>query len=210
MNLPTNRFGAAILAGIFLLPLFTPAQNKTETNSPAPPNLTADYPKDRAGIMIENSGWTAVPSTFPSKTRVKNSIAASLTYSAVPAGIRAEYEGLHAQVQLAPGRPVICICHLVSLPGAPALVRLHPKKNLRELDGGRLPLLGAKMSEAKQSDLIAVEVSQPENMVWLVRPLQALPEGEYALMLGTQNMSIFPFTVSPPASDSTGTVPNKH
>jgi hypothetical protein len=66
------------------------------------------------------------------------------------------------------------------------------------------------MSEAKQNDLIAVEVSQPENIVWLVRPLEALPAGEYALMLGTQNMSIFPFTVSPPANDSPSPVPGKH
>ena len=103
----TSGFGAVILAGIFLLPLFTPAQSKTDTNSLAPPNVTADYPQDRAGVMI------------------------------------------------------------------------------------------------------AVEVSQPENMVWLVRPLEALPAGEYALMLGTQNMRIFPFTVSSPANDSAASVPNK-
>src|SRR5258708_35392870 len=41
-----------------------------------------------------------------------------------------------------------------------------------------------------------VDVTQPENMVWLVRPQQPLPAGEYALMLATQNVSIFPFTVT--------------
>jgi hypothetical protein len=210
MNWYTIRFAGALLAGIFLLPFFISAQNNTATNPAAPENVAAEYPKDQVGILIQNSGWTAVPGAYPSKTRVMNGIAASLTYSAVPAGIRAEYEGLHAAVQLMPGRPVICICHVISIPGAPVLVRLHPKKSLRELDGGRLPLLGAKMSEAKQSDLVPAEVSQPENSVWLVRPTETLPAGEYALMLGTQNMSIFPFTVSSPAGDSAGSVPSKH
>jgi hypothetical protein len=210
MNSYMNRFSDAVLAGIFLLPVFTAAQSKTDTNSSAPSNLTADYPKERTAVMIESSSWAVVPGAFPSKSHVKRGVAASLTYGAVPAAIVAEYDGLHAQVQITPGRPVICISHFVSLPGTPVLVRLHPKKNIRELDGGRLPVIGAKMSEAKENDLIPVEVSQPESIVWLVRPLQALPEGEYALMLGTQNMAVFPFTVSNPASDSPSPAPDKH
>jgi len=39
-------------------------------------------------------------------------------------------------------------------------------------------------------------VSQPERGVWLVRPRQDLPAGEYALMLGTRNVNIFPFTLA--------------
>jgi hypothetical protein len=199
-----------ILGAISVSPGLVSAQDKTDSSSTAPANFTADYPKDRTGMLIENSGWTDVPNAHPSKTHVKRGIAASFTYGAVPAVVVAEYEGLHAQVQLAPGRPVLCICHVLSLPGAPALVRLHPKKTFRELDGGRLPVLGAKISEATKNDLIAVEVSQPENTVWLIRPREALPAGEYALMLGTQNMSIFPFTVASLPSDSPNPVPDKH
>jgi hypothetical protein len=208
MKLSVSRLRLVILGGICLLPSFAPAQSETDANSSAPSVVTADYPKDSTGVLIDSSGWTEIPPAFPSKTHVKHAIAASLTYGAVPAVVVAEYHRLHAQVQLAPGRPVFCICHVASLPGTPVVVRLHPKKNSRELDGDRLPVLGAKVSEATKSDLVDVDVSQPESTVWLVRPREALPSGEYALMLGTQNMSIFAFTVSNPANASP--VADKH
>jgi hypothetical protein len=211
MKPSTTRIVGLILGTILVWPALVSAQkNKTDGSSTEPANFTADYPKDQTGVLVENSDWADVPQAFPSKTHVKRGIAASFTYGAVPAVVVAEYEGLHAQVQLPPGRPVLCICHVFSLPGAPTLVRLHPKKNFRELDGGRLPVLGSKISEATKNDLIAVDVSQPENSVWLVRPREDLPVGEYALMLGNQNMSIFPFTVSKPANDSPKQAPDKH
>jgi len=111
----------------------------------------------------------------------------------------AEYGGEHASTQVETAQPILCLCHFTSLPGAPVLVRLHPKKGVRELDGGRMivfPVVGnSKMADANKSDLILAEVSRPDPQVWLVRPLTPLDPGEYALMLGTQNMSIFPFTV---------------
>jgi hypothetical protein len=76
---------------------------------------------------------------------------------------------------------------------------LHPKKDARELDGGRMtvyPIVGgSKMADANKTDLIATDVSQPEPQVWLIRPQARLDPGEYALMLGTQNVNIFSFTV---------------
>src|ERR1019366_7313501 len=94
----------------------------------------------------------------------------------------------------------ICICHFYSIPGAPVLVKLHAKKGSRELDGGRMivyPLVGgSKMADANKSDLIPVDVSHPDSQVWLIRPQSPLQPGEYALMLGTQNLSIFPFTIA--------------
>lgn len=87
-------------------------------------------------------------------------------------------------------------------------MRLHPKKNARELDGARIPVPGGKVGEATKRDLIEVEVSRPESEVWLLQPREALPAGEYALMvgtqklmLGTQNMTIFPFTILPGANN---------
>jgi hypothetical protein len=198
---------------VLVSPRFTAAQDKTDTTSAAS-NFTADYPTNRPGVLIQASDWTLIAAAMPSKTRVKRGLAASLSYGAVPAAIVADYEGLHAQAQVEPGRPVICICRLISLPGAPAIVRLHPKKDHRELDGGRMTVLpivgGSKTADANQSDLIPVDVSQPEEMVWLVRPQQPLPAGEYALMLGTRNISIFPFTVAPASVDSTAPSPGKH
>src|SRR5579859_7765326 len=162
--------------------------------------LTADYPTDRAGVLIENGQWVAVTNQNPSKTKVGHGIAASLTYGAVPAKIVAEYEGEHASTQVENAQPILCLCHFSSIPGNPVLVRLHAKKGSRELDGGRMtvyPIVGnSKMADANKSDLIPVDVSQPDPQVWLIRPQAALQPGEYALMLGTQNMSIFPFTVT--------------
>jgi hypothetical protein len=87
-------------------------------------------------------------------------------------------------------------------------VRLHPKKLSRELDGGRMivyPVVGgSKMADANKSDLIPVDVSQPDPQIWIVRSQSPLEPGEYALMLGTQNLNIFPFTVVSPSTPPSG------
>jgi hypothetical protein len=193
---------------------YTSAQTTPDSSSSVPGvNLATDYPKDRAGVFVQSSDWVSMAAVMPSKTRAKRGLAASLSYGAVPASVVAEYNGPHAQVQIEPGRPVICLCHMISLPGDPVLVRLHPKKDLRELDGGRMTVLpivgGSKMADANRSDLIPADVSQPESMVWLVRPQQSLPSGEYALMLGTQNVNIFPFTVAASSADASTPSPAK-
>jgi hypothetical protein len=168
------------------------------------PELTADYPIDQGGVLIKGDQWTAVANQNPTKTRLAHSIAASLSYGVVPAKIVAEYEGEHASAQVETAQPVVCLCRFVSLPGEPVLVRLHPKKGERELDGGRMtvyPIVGnSKMADANKSDLIAADVSHPDPHVWLIRPQAPLEPGEYALMLGTQNISIYPFTVVAPSA----------
>ena len=58
-------------------------------------------------------------------------------------------------------------------------------------------LVQSKMADADKTDLIPADVSHPDPQVWIVRPQFALTPGEYALMLGTQNISIFPFSVGP-------------
>jgi hypothetical protein len=163
----------------------------------------ADYPKTRAGIYIQGTEWTPLANQNPTKTKAAHSLAAGLSYGVVPAKIVSEYDGEHASTQTDAAQPTICICHFYSIPGAPVLVRLHPKKGARELDGGRMTVYpvvgGSKMADANKTDLVAADVSQPEPQYWLVRPLSPLEPGEYALMLGTQNISIFPFTVLPPS-----------
>ena len=180
-------------------------------DQPAPSSgagLTADYPMDQAGVLIQGAEWTAVANQYPTKTRAAHSIAASLSYGIVPVKIVAEYEGEHASTQTESAQPVICLCHFMSLPGVPVLVRLHPKKGARELDGGRMyvyPVVGnSKMADANKSDIVSADVSHPDPQVWLIRPQSPLDPGEYALMLGTQNMSIFPFTVPAPSAHPTG------
>jgi hypothetical protein len=169
--------------------------------------ISADYPRNRAGVLIGEKQWAEVGNQVPFKTKVGHGIAAGLSYGLVPAKIVAEYQGERSSTRVAESQPILCICHFSSLPGSPVLVKLHVKKDARELDGGRMiihPIVGgSKMADANKTDLIAADVSQPEAQVWLVRPQMPLEPGEYALMLGTQNMSIFPFTVeaaSPPAS----------
>jgi hypothetical protein len=186
-----------------------PAQDKPGTASPAPSNFPAEYPNDGASVLVEDSGWVDLSAEFPSKIRTKRGFASSLTYGAVPAAVVAEYPGQHAELQIQTRRPVFCICNAPSIPGGPVLVKLHLKKDSRELDGGKLPVLGAKIAEAKQADLVPTEVAQPENACWLMRPREALPAGEYALMLGTQNMSIFAFTIANPSGGNLATASKK-
>jgi len=194
---------AIVLEVLFALPLPVAAQTQAPAGpgSATAPTFTTDYPIDRAGVLIRSSDWLSISPEMPAKSHVKHGFAPALTYGIAPAAAVSDYAGLHAQVQIEPGRPVICICHLISLPGNPAVVRLHPNKTFRELDAGKLHI-GSKMAEAEKSDLIAINVSQPESTVWLVQPQQALPAGEYALMLGTQNMSIFTFTVAGASSSA--------
>jgi len=192
-------FASSVLPGIH-------AQNQQAPGSG--PELTADYPRSPAGVLIQSAQWMAVANQTPSKTKMAHRVAASLSYGLAPAKVAAEYEGEHAPTQVEAVQPIICICHFMSLPGDPVLVRLHPKKLSRELDGGKMiiyPVVGgAKMADANKSDLIPADVSHPDPQVWLIRPQSPLQPGEYALMLGTQNMSIFPFAVVPVGGTSVG------
>ena len=193
MRFRTDGFVFVLGIASALSPLVS-AQN--DSAQATPPAVTDQYPATQVGVLIYGAEWTEMLSAAPAKLRTKHGLAPMLTYGVAPAAMVAEYEGAHAPVRIEPGRPVICICHVLSIPGAPALVRLHiNKKNVRELDAGKLHI-GPKAAQAESADLIPVTVSQPENHVWLIQANQALPAGEYALMLGVQNMSIFPFTVA--------------
>jgi hypothetical protein len=203
-----------VISGLLIVsvfPLSIRAQNQSSPSAASAQDdrnqISVDYPRNRAGVLIGEKQWSDVASQAPSKTKVAHGIAASLSYGLAPAKIVAEYQGQHSSTLTGESQPIICICHISSLPGAPVLVKLHAKKDSRELDGGRMtvyPIVGgSKSADANKTDLIAAEVSQPEPQVWLVRPQTPLDPGEYALMLGTQNINIFPFTVAaapPPTS----------
>lgn len=199
----------AALALFSLLPSarLAPAQGKQSTASPAPSNFPAEYPNDGASVLVENSGWVDLSEEFPSNIRTKRGLVGSLTYGAIPASVIVEYQGQHAQLQIETRRPVFSICNVPSF--GPVLVKLHPKKDLRELDGGRLPVLGAKIAQAKQSDQVPTEAVQPEKACWLMRPREGLPAGEYALLLGTKNMIIFSFTTANPPGGNPAPAPKK-
>jgi hypothetical protein len=185
------------------------AQGKPGEASLTRTNFPAEYPDDGASVLVENSGWADLSEEFPSNIRTKRGLVGSLTYGAIPAAVIVEYQGQHVQLQIETRRPVFCICNVPSFPGGPALVKLHPKKDLRELDGGRLPVLGAKIAQAKQSDQVPTEAVQPEKACWLMRPRKDVLPGEYGLMLGTQNMSIFAFTIANPSGGSAVPAPKK-
>ncbi|HEY7339164.1 MAG TPA: hypothetical protein VH639_30025 [Bryobacteraceae bacterium] len=166
----------------------------------SPTAITADYPSSPPGVLIGGPNWINIPNEAPARTRASgHGLAPALTYGIASATIIAEYRGSRAAIQIQPGRPVICICHVIAVPGQPVIVKLHPKKDAREFDGGKLHI-GSKAAKAETGDLLPVAISQPEENVWLIQPEQALPPGEYALMLGTQNLNVFPFSVA--GSDS--------
>ncbi|MDE3200135.1 MAG: hypothetical protein KGN79_04370 [Acidobacteriota bacterium] len=182
------------------------AQDAAAPSTQPDQGMANDIPMDRAGVMLHDKDWHDLRSQYPAKTRMPHSFAASLSYGIVPAKLVADYEGEHAPTQTTEQRPTICICHFASIPGQPVIVRLHIKKSIRELNGGKMivyPIVGgSKMTEAQKSDLIPADVEQQGQQVWLIRPQVALEPGEYALMLGTQNLAIFPFTVEGPTDSS--------
>ncbi len=194
--------GGFLLAALIALGAIS-AQNQVIKPADPTPAFSTDYPSDTPGIFIKDSAWKALASQMPAKTKAAHGIAASLSYGLVPAKVVAEYEGDHAPTQSDAGQPIFCICHILSLSGQPVVVRLHVKKASRELDGGKMivyPITGgSKVADANKSDLITVDVTQPDPHVWLIRPQSVLPPGEYALMLGTQNVNIYPFTISSPS-----------
>ena len=197
--LPWFRYAAAsILFSLLPFAQQPPAQDKQSAASSTPANFPEEYPTDGVGVLVENSGWEALSQELPTKIRAKRGLAQSLTYGVIPAVAIAEYSGQHAELQIETRRPVLSVCKLPSFPRGPVLVQLHPKKDLRELNAGRIPVLGAKIAEANQLDVVLTEVSQPENACWLLRPREDLPPGEYALMLPTQNFAIFAFTIAHP------------
>lgn len=179
----------------------TTAQSEANTIHPVSSDYKVEYPKDEAGVLINSSGWAEIFRDSPADSHLKRAFAASLTYGAIPSRIVVEYDGPHADVQLPSGQPILCVCHVPGVLDPPVLIRLHSKKNSRELDGGRIPILRGKIGEVTKSDVIDADVSRPESTVWLIQPREALSPGEYALMvgtqkmMGTQNMAIFPFTV---------------
>lgn len=193
-------FSAVIVSGVVR------AQDQTAPAPATTAGFPSDYPMARPGVFIQGSAWSEVQNQFPAKTRAARGIAASFSYGLVPAKVVADYYGERSATQTDLSHPVLCICHIISLPGQPVIVRLHPKKDMRELDGGRMivyPVVGgSKMADANKSDLVPVDVNQPDPQVWLVRPQVPLPPGEYALMLGTQNINIYPFSVEAAAGNS--------
>src|ERR1700687_1397763 len=114
--------GALVLGVILISPRFGFGQTKTDTAPAEASPPPADYPKDRAGVLIGDSDWAPMDATMPSKTRSKGGLAQSLSYGAVRGTMVADYSGEHATVQIKPGRVRICICRLISLPGDPIIV----------------------------------------------------------------------------------------
>jgi hypothetical protein len=198
--------GALVLGMVLISPRVALAQTRTDAATDEPSSSTPDYPMNRPGVLIQGSDWVPLDSTAPAKMRTKGAIAQSLSYGAVRGTGLVDYAGEHAAVQIKPGRVLICVCRLISIPGDPIIVKLHPQKGMRELDGGKLPVLGGKVADASKNDLVPVDVAHPDSTVWLVKSQQALPEGEYALMFGTQNLAIFPFTISAASGDANSAI----
>ncbi len=177
------RFLLALASSGILLtaPLLSTAQPRAASTVTPSSVFPSTYPADHAGVFVQTPDWAEIAGVAPSRTKAKHGIAASLSYGVVPATVVAEYEGAHASIQMKSGQPFFCLCHLLSLPGDRVIVRLHQKKNFRELDGGKMivyPVVGgSKQADANQSDLTAVSISHPDPHVWLVRPQSDFQRG---------------------------------
>ena len=63
------------------------AQNQPSPTQDSGKQIAADYPGNRAGILIHGAEWTAVTSQNPAKTKAAHSLAAGLSYGIVPAKV---------------------------------------------------------------------------------------------------------------------------
>jgi hypothetical protein len=185
-----------VLLFSFTIQRASQAQSQPDTDVPNP---AQECPTNQVGIYFLQAKPMPLANLNPVKVKSARGFAASLSYGLVPAKVVAEYGGEHAPAYSELAQPIICIRHMISLPGDPVIVRLHAKKDSRELDGGRMTVYpvvgGSKVADANASDLIAVDVVHPEPTVWQIRLKSPLEPGEYALMLGTQNLSIFSFRI---------------
>jgi hypothetical protein len=154
-------------------------------------------PQDQTGVLINDGQWQDLELETPQENRVKHGVIAAMTDGAVPAETISEYAGLHSATEVHLPRPVVCVRLSTALRQNPLLVRLHPdpKHDLRSLDTGRMPPVGAKILEVKNSDVITTVLARPDRQTWLLRPTQELPAGEYAIVVGRQNLTIFTFSV---------------
>jgi len=189
-----------MLTAILWMFLALPAlQNPPGTGSDqvdSPIAVDAALPEDADGVLIKGPDWTTITQSIPAKSKVRRGLAAAFSYGIVPASIATEFPGRHAPVQVSAQRPWICICHLDTPVAEILLVKLRVKKDSRELNGGRMPVPGAKVAEAEQNDVIPIEEFDQQEGVRLIRPRAPLPVGEYALLVGRQNVAIFAFGVS--------------
>lgn len=182
----------------FAAPQDPPSTGSAQSNASA--TVDVAVPDDAVGVLIRGDDWTSISQSIPSKGKIRRGLAAAFSYRLVPASIATEFPGRHAPVQVSAPRPWICICNLASPVTEIFLVKLRVKKASRELNGGQMPVIGAKLAEVEENDTIAFDEFDQDDGVRLIRPRTPLPEGEYALVLWRQNVAIFAFGVSAPST----------
>lgn len=191
---------ASVLTLLLVAP-FTEArpgtpQARSEHSAVSPSSMVALDTEDLHGVVIKNTRWTEIEQDTPSYVALRNGAASALTWGIVPASTVVAFDGQHAETQVSSHQPVICVCHLPGSPWTAYLVRLHAKKSYRELHGERLRVPGAEITKPSKGDLIPIEIVRKEKDAWLIRPIEPVSDGEYAVMLSAQNLAIFPFTIS--------------
>lgn len=204
MNLKTfcsAIFFATLIAAPMLAQQAPAAAPADKPAIAAPPASEASAPSGQPGMYVQDStGWHLLAQNMQYKAKLKHGFVSGLTYGAVAAPMVVEYQGLHAAVQINATQPKVCAYRLM-IPSAPLLVRLKPKKQTRELDSGSLravPLVGqTKEVQASASSLVpTTTLPSTAECLALVQPQAALAPGEYAVMIGTQNIAIMDFGVA--------------
>lgn len=158
----------------------------------------AACPSDQPGVYVQDaSGWHQLAVATPAKMKAKHAFLSSMSYGAVSAPAIVEYARAHAGVQVQGLRPAVCVSHIMA-PGQPLLVRLHEKKNTRELDSGSLRAVpfanDTVQAHAAQNSVVPTTTSTQDGIT-LLTPQNDLGPGEYAVMFGAQNMAILDFGI---------------
>jgi hypothetical protein len=98
--------------------LFAAAPNRPKVKPPAPSHLIADYPDDVSGVLMESPEWTEIDEVMPSDKSARHALAAALSSGLIPGHTVAQFDGQHADIQLASLRPVLWVCRTKPIPAA--------------------------------------------------------------------------------------------
>jgi hypothetical protein len=189
------RIGRTLLflAGMAIAATAQSAGTITAPPAPAAPGV---YLLVSAAPTAPNP-WLKIDSAGPYKINSKHSELSSMTDEAVPAPTQAEFIGAHAQVTTNTAQPFLC-AYQVNTNSGPLLVKLQSKKNQRVLDMGtvRATLIGgSRMVDSRDSPVVQLNEAPRGDGCDLIEPSEPLKPGDYALMFGTENMTVYAFRV---------------
>lgn len=179
------------------------SDRQSDASGRAPTGAPGVYIQDASGKEAsspQDTTWRLLTPNMAYKAWVPDSFGTTPHSGALGELQAVAYPGMHAAVQIHAKRPLVCLYRLSSA-DAPMLVRLNEdkKKKLRVMGGGGLHVLtihkATHLATANADEVVSTATLPSTDCLVLLQPQAALLPGEYAVMLGLQNLAIMDFGV---------------